>query len=254
TRQETQPSADQLGLAQQIQARLAPAILPRWDELDIAVFREPGSARTGDMYDIVQLPNGLAGIVIAHASANGPDPAIMISQVQAAFRVSALHGDAPHVLMRELNWLIYDAQSDHRLACCAVLLEPRSGAIEYCTAGQPGAHIIDQSGRARGLVGLPNPPVGAELASTYASRPEQLDPAEVLVLFTPGFETLSNRSHQPFGRRRLIETLCRSIGQRPTAMLDDLATELRIFRQAGNQPDDITVLLVRREAHQPAAT
>jgi sigma-B regulation protein RsbU (phosphoserine phosphatase) len=252
TRQQDHPGAGELAVAHQIQSRLTPRILPRWPDLDILALQEPGTAYVGDIYDVVQLPNNLAAAVVASAVAPGCEPAVMMAEVRAAFRVAALHADAPHVLLRELNWLVYDGQPGHSLCCCTVLLDPARGAMQYSTAGRVGAYIIDSRGRARGLVGVPKSPVGTTAAADYQTNPEQLDPGETLGLFTTGLETLANAAGQNFGRQRLLDRLCKGFSQPLMAVSDDLATEIRIFRQGGRQPDDITALLLRRLQVAPA--
>ena len=74
---------------------------------------------------------------------------------------------------------------------------------------------------------------------------EQLDVGETLVLFTGGVDSLTSASGQSYGRQRLFDSLSASCTQSLVAMLDDLTTELRVYRHGGKQPDDITVLLLR---------
>ena len=238
--------ASELVATHEIQDRLTPSIMPTWPELEIAAARSPGTVRASDVYDVVQLPgSNLAAVVVASAAATGTGPALLMAEIRAAFRVSAVHADSPHVLMHELNWLVYDGQAGHSICCCAVLVDPGTGSVRYCAAGTPGACILDQSGRARGLVGVPKPPIGVEQTVAYDTRPEQLDIGETLVLFTGGVDSLTNASGQSFGRQRLFDSLSASCTQSVVAMLDDLTTELRVYRHGGKQPDDITVLLLR---------
>jgi len=230
----------------EMQDRLTPKIMPTWPELEIAAARSPGTARASDVYDVVQLPgSNLAAVVVASAAATGSEPALLMAEARAAFRVSAVHADSPHVLMHELNWLVYDGQTGHSVCCCAVLADPATGLVRYCTAGTPGACILDQGGRARGLVGVPKSPIGVEQTVAYDTRPEQLDVGETLVLFTGGADSLTNASGQNYGRQRLLDSLAGSCSQPVVSMLDELTTEIRVYRHGGKQPDDITVLLLR---------
>jgi len=92
---------------------------------------------------------------------------------------------------------------------------------------------------------VPKSPIGVEQTVAYDTRPEQLDVGETLVLFTGGADSLTNASGQNYGRQRLLDSLAGSCSQPVVSMLDELTTEIRVYRHGGKQPDDITVLLLR---------
>jgi sigma-B regulation protein RsbU (phosphoserine phosphatase) len=76
--------------------------------------------------------------------------------------------------------------------------------------------------------------------------PEQLEPSETLVLYTPGVTTAKNRHDDVFGEERFINLLCDGFGQPASNMLKGMLSDLRSFTESGVQPNDITVLLAHR--------
>lgn len=239
----------EVSVAHAIQARLTPRKLPQWEQLQWGAFREPGRERTSDVYDVVRLSNQMAGFMLAHTSATGPMPSMLMSQAQATFRAAAMHLDAPHTVLRMLNHLLYDGQQDHPLDCFVGVLDPASGEMRYAQAGWMGAYIISARGEERRLgPPEPTPSVGLEKGAAYAQLTETLGPAETLVLFTPGVTTARNRQDEIFGEERFVNILCDGFGQLASATLKEMLSDLRHFTEAGQQPDDITVLLAHRVA------
>lgn len=238
----------QVSVAHEIQARLTPRKLPQWEgQLVCGAFREPGRERTGNIYDVVRLPNNLAAFMIAHTPATGALPTMLMVQAQTAFRSGVMHQDTPAVCLRTLNWLLYDGQRDHPLECFVGVIEPSTGVMRYSVAGHLGAYIIGQRGEERRLTSKePSPPLGAAKSTVYPLLSEQLEPSETLVLFTPGVVTAKNRRDEVFGEERFVNLLCDAFGQLASAVLKDMLTDLRNFTEGGSQPDDITVILAHR--------
>jgi len=238
----------QVSVAHEIQARLTPRKLPQWDgQLQFGAFREPGRERTGNIYDVVRLSNNLAAILIAHTSAAGALPSMLMVQAQTAFRSAVMHQDNPGVCLRMLNWMLYDGQKDHPLECFVGVIDPDSGVTRYALAGHLGAYIIGQRGEARALGGdEPLPPLGIVKSTVYPLLPAQLEPGETLARFTPGVTTAKNRHEETFGEERFVNILCDGFGQLASAMLKEMLTDLRNFTEGGTQPDDITVILAHR--------
>ncbi len=238
----------QVSVAHEIQARLTPRKLPQWEgQLVFGAFREPGRQRTGDIYDVVQLANNLAAFMIANTTATGGLPSMLMVQAQTAFRSAVMHQDNPAVCLRTLNWLLYDGQKDHPLECFVGVADPGTGLMRYSVAGHLGAYIIGQRGEPRRLGTVePTPALGLVKTTVYPLLPEQLEPGETLVLFTPGVITAKNRRDEVFGEERFVNILCDNFGQLASAMLKEMLTDLRNFTEGGQQPDDITVILAHR--------
>jgi serine phosphatase RsbU (regulator of sigma subunit) len=234
-------------VAHAIQTRLTPRKLPQWDELQFGAFREMGRERTSDIYDVVRLSNQMALFMIAHTGAAGPIPSMLMAQAQASFRIAAMHMDAPHILLRSLNHLLYDGNPDHPLDCFIGVIEPPTGHMRYARAGKMGAYIISNRGEARGLgIARPTPPLGTARDISYELSPERLGQGETLALFTPGVVTARNSKGEVFGEDRFLNILCDGFGQLASNMLKEMLHDLQQYTESGTQPDDITVILAHR--------
>jgi len=245
-RQRHAVSSGVVVLGHEVQLRLDPRSLPQWDHLQLSIYCKPGQERFGDVYDVLRMPNGSAAFLLGHTDAGGADAVLMTTQATAAFRIAALHGDAPHTMLRELNWLIHDRRRLGTMECCALTIDPAAGTIHYAAAGHPRAVIIDRKGDPRILDPGNMPRIGLVKNVAYEPLNAQLDAGETLALFSPGIMATVNSRAEPLAEERFIECLCDGFGQTPAALLDELLTELREFLHEGRQPDDVTIILAHR--------
>jgi serine phosphatase RsbU (regulator of sigma subunit) len=237
----------EVSVSHEIQARVTPRKLPQWEQLQFGAFREPGRQHTGDVYDVVRLKNNQAGILVAHTTAAGPMPSLLMAQAQAVFRSAVAHVDSPDVFMRTLNWLLYDGQKDHPLDAFMAYIDPGTGDMRYSMAAKTGAYIISARGDERSLLPTePTPSLGLNKAAVYPLMPEHLDSGETIAIFTPGVTTAKNSNKETFGEERFVNILADGFGQLASAMLKEMFNDVRNFTEGGAQPDDITVVLAHR--------
>lgn len=248
TKQRQATMDGEVSVAHEIQARLTPRKLPQSEQLQFGAFREPGRANTGDLYDVVKLGNGLLAVLVTHSPQGGAMPSLLMSAAHSAFRISAMHQDAPNVFLRSLNWILFDPAKDRALNCFIGTIDPATGVIQYSLAGAIGAYVIDARGTERTLRPSPElPSLGLDRSVQYPLLTETLDSDENLVLFTPGVTTAKNSKGEVFSEVRFVNILCDGFGQLASQLLKEMLTDLRAFTESGMQPDDITVLLAHRE-------
>jgi serine phosphatase RsbU (regulator of sigma subunit) len=232
--------------AHHVQERLTPATLPAWETLEVAAYRQAGCSCCGDIYDVVRLPKGTAAIVLGHAMAAGAESAILMAQVRAAFRIGLLHADAPHFLLKELNWLVHDPSAAHGMRCFAGLLDPVSGKLRYSTAGQPGAYLLHASGQVEDLVRCKAPEIGDQPHMEYNLEEATLTGGESLLLFTRGLITGANSAGEPFGLERILTNLEDVPNKGAHVILQSLVDDLTAHLGDTPPGEDITILLLRR--------
>ena len=245
--QRNRLASDERSLVREVQARLDPTSVPDWPGLHMSAFVKPGTESAGDIHDVTRLPNGLASFMIATVKAPPIRTAIALAEVRSGFRVAAMHADPPHVLLQELNYLLCGTSNPCALSIANFVMNPKTGATEFATAGEMGALIVDARGNARELGDAGQPAVGVDRGFKGIARKERLRDGETLVLFTGGCATVCDESGAALGRERFVDTLCEGFDQPVGALMSELLTDLGGFLKTGRPIDDITVLLVRRE-------
>jgi serine phosphatase RsbU (regulator of sigma subunit) len=234
-----------------VQSRLDPNVVPEWDNLQLAVYCKGGSERVTDLYDVMRLPTGQACLLVARIESEGVQTALSMAGVRAAFRVAGLHCDPPHILLKELDWLMRSEQSTSKIACATACVNTKTGEVQYASAGTAGLYRVDGRGEPHQLADPDLPMVGSGKDSAYTTKTTELQSDESLAMFTPGFLTLSKGEDEPtLTEDQFVDTLCDGFGQSAQELIDEAVKELSPYLKKGHQPDDITLLA----AHWMSAT
>lgn len=236
-------------VARMIQDALTPEALPRWPNFQAAAFRHTGSQHCSDFYDVMQLRDKSAAILVARLTAEGPTLPKLFAEVRTAFRMAVLHGDTPINFMRAFNWLIRSGSRSPRTADCAcVWCDHASGEVHFCSAG--GRVVLGRihaDGTCEIVPGNGLPAVGSEESPALTQRKFTLASGDTLVLATDGPKTATNAAGEALGLEGLKNSLCDGLGDTPGHVLSEFATDLADHCEAGDCPDDVTVFLLRRE-------
>ncbi|MFQ5423104.1 MAG: SpoIIE family protein phosphatase [Phycisphaerae bacterium] len=235
-------------VARMIQDALTPETLPQWDRLQVAAYRYPGSTHGCDLYDVLQLRDRCAAILLARLTAQGAALPRLFAEVRTAFRIAVLHGDTPVDFVRSLNWLLRSGRADAVADTVCVWLNPATGEVRFCTVGP---HVVVGRIRSDGTCDMVPPtgvpPAGRAKAEGIEPHHVQLDVGQTLLLATDGATTATNAKGETFGLEGLRDSLCDGLGDTPGHVLSEMATDLQDYVSGGDCTDDVTVVLVRRE-------
>lgn len=235
-------------VARVTQDALTPKALPQWDDLQIACYRHMGSRRCCDLYDIVQLRDKTASIIVAKLAVDDAALARRFSEIRTMFRAAALYSEAPHLFARAMNWLVHTPETPCAIELATAWINPVSGKVQYCIAGD-GVHlgVIHADGTAEFMESNGMPPVGRTRAPAFEGRTCDLASGDTLALATGGVACAKDREGEAFGIAGLEEILCDGLGAAPGHVLGELASELTDFVAGGACPEDISIVLARRE-------
>jgi serine phosphatase RsbU (regulator of sigma subunit) len=239
--------AGELSFVRELQSLMDPTNVPQWEGLQMAMYCKPGLDACGDIFDVMRLPNGLASFVCGHVFGKATHAALAMAQVRAAFRLAGLHADPPHVLFRALNWILHDPQRPCELAATGFVMNPKTGAMQFATAGDIGAVVVGAGGQLRSLVQETMPAIGALREHAYTGGAGRVEDGETLVLYTPGCWTVTNEAGKSIGRGQLVNAISDLFGQPASAALDELLSDFRAYFATGRQSDDVTFMILHRE-------
>jgi len=238
----------ELAVAREVQDAVTPHALPHWDHLQVAAYRYPGARAACDFYDIVQLKDKSASLLVARVTAQGAHLPRFMAEVRAAFRMSAVHNDSPAVLIRALNWLLLSGDNTRFIDAAAVHIAAEGGVGSYCVAGQRVLVGCIHAGGGCDPFAAPNvPAIGQVRQVHYEAHPFQLGRGDTVVLATDGANAAASASGEAFGVEAMHDSLCDSVGNAPGQVLHEFDEDLRAFlANGGKAGEDITVLLARR--------
>ncbi len=238
----------ELIIARATQDALTPGALPKWEDMQIAAYRHMGTSHCCDFYDIVQLRDHTAAIIVARLQVDLQALPRYFAEMRAAFRLAALYSEAPHLFARALNWILFEGGGRSRIDFGAAWICPKTGLTQHCLVGDRiAAGRIHADGTCEMIPADSLQPIGQAKSAAYESKTLQLDRGDALALATDGFNTMRNAGGKVFGIEGLKENLCDALGDTPSATLNELDAELSDFLEGGQHPADATIVLVRRD-------
>jgi len=232
-------------IARMLQRGLLPPRLPEMPGWACATLYRPAGRENwvgGDFYDAFQIEDGWM-LVVGDVVGHGPGAAALTAEARYTLRTAAMLSGSALVALEQLNRGLYARDPGMALctAACVTLREDEGrGTAEVVCAGHP-LPLLTRDGGVRG-VGRHGPMLGAWERKNWVSSTVQLDPGEVLVLYTDGVVDAEGEEER-FGESRLRAVLAdaRDAGD----AVRRIGHELGSF-EVGQQSDDTAVLAVSR--------
>ncbi|HXP84457.1 MAG TPA: SpoIIE family protein phosphatase [Bryobacteraceae bacterium] len=231
-----------------IQRQLLPSVPPPAPGLDMA--GRTASCRTvgGDYYDYLRFPDGKVGVLVGDVAGKGMPAALLMSSLQA--RVHVVFEDSSSIAqkMSRLNKAIASNCPDNRFITFFLgVIDPQTGQVVYSNAGHNPPLVVRAKGGFETLTGG-GIILGILPAATYEEFTAQLDPGDILVLFSDGVTEAANPQDQEFGEERLADLVAGMRDRPAREIVEKINDAVMAFTEGAPPADDITVLVVRRTA------
>lgn len=234
-------------IARTLQTSLLPGRLPHMPGWSAATLYRPAGDENwvgGDFYDVIEVGGGWLAIV-GDVAGHGAPAAALTGLARHTLRTAATLLDDPLDAITRLNDELL-AREDMSLCSVAAMLlcdgEEGSATATIVCAGHP-LPLLVRAGEVR-PVGDFSPMLGAYAIDAWTRVSVDLEPGDVLVLFTDGvFDAVG--AVERFGEERLERTLAGTTDAQDAVTRIDAA--LSAFA-VGAQADDTAVLAVQRVA------
>ncbi len=240
---------EDLRIAAEIQQGLLPRSLPTIHGFDIAAQTIPTHQVGGDCYDTIELGGGRVLISIADVSGKGTPASLLMASVQAAVRALAQLDLPLDDLTARINDVIYqNTAADKFITAFFGVLNSATSTFSYVNAGHnppllftsDGVKSLDCGGVILGIMPSILP---------YDVGIVQIQPEDLLILYTDGVSEAMNGQAQEYGEVRL-RALFKDCHARSAAdALERLRGDVLDFTRGADQSDDITILALRRNSH-----
>jgi sigma-B regulation protein RsbU (phosphoserine phosphatase) len=244
----------ELEIARQVQLQQFPKSVPKLKTLQVAAQCIPSRFVSGDYYDYVLLTSGRMALALGDVSGKGISAALVMASLQSALhaqlRYAPADGQAGETLstatvMRQLSEQLYENTPAEKYATffCA-LYDDSTGSLLYTNAGHLPPLLIRGNERIRLDVG--GTVVGLMPLFTYEQQVVQLQPGDLLAMFTDGVTEAEDASREQFGDDRLA-TLLMEHRDKPLEEVVRIVTDrVREWAHDPDNADDTTILLARR--------
>ncbi|GAB4214858.1 MAG: hypothetical protein OHK0022_54020 [Roseiflexaceae bacterium] len=240
----------ELALAAQIQASFLPRALPVVAGWQVAATLRPARETSGDFYDVLALPEGRLGLLIADVADKGTGAALYMALSRTLIRTFAFaHPDRPDLVLQSANQrILTDTDSSMFVTVFYGVLDPRTGALCYCNAGHNPPYLLRARPAAEPLAlrktGIP---LGITDELPWTAGEVALEPGDLLALYTDGVSEAHNPDQALYEDARLLEALRQARRDSAAAVRDGILESVGAFVGEAPQSDDLTVLVLMRE-------
>lgn len=237
--------------AANIQSRLLPDLAQAHAGCEIAALFRPTDSVGGDLYDVIDLPDGSMLLAILDVSGHGVAAALHTALLRTVLHYESRLGRSVAEILRHMNEELVQvvAGSGEFATCVIVRLNANSGSAEWCSAGHDPPVVVRHDDRVETLEGG-GLPLGVLADAAYDAQPLSLETGARLVLYTDGAHEAANGDGELFGRTRLFDSLRSAAGRTPTETLRSVLIALERFSASRAFSDDLTLLCLARASER----
>lgn len=236
---------EELNLAHSIQEKLLPKEMPHVPWCEVDTFHIPTKQVGGDYFDVIKLSEASLCTAIADVSGKGFPAALLMANLQSAFR-ALVAAQLPLVeITRRLNKIVYEnTDSDKFITFFAAIYDSASNSLSYVNAGHNYPFLIKRGGEIFRLDkgGLM---LGVMEDIKYQKGEERIASGDLLYMFTDGVNEALNSDGVEFSEERLEQTLRSHSTLRASEILEVVRKEIASFVGDSAQSDDITQVCLK---------
>jgi phosphoserine phosphatase len=238
-----------LEMAREVQMSTLPAVMPKVPSYDVCGTFRSAELTGGDTFDLSIVDQGLL-IVLGDATGHGIAPALSVTQMHAMLRMAfRLGADLPTAFMQVNNRLTETLPSDRFITAFVGLLNPQTHRLHFHSGGQgPILYYRASTGACERYMPTSFPLGAMPLTSLKPAVTIDMLRGDMLVLLSDGIYETHNGRGEEFGETR-VQELVQAHHEKPMAQwLTLLFESVKAFAGGLPQEDDVTAVVVKREA------
>jgi serine phosphatase RsbU (regulator of sigma subunit) len=240
----------ELQTASTIQEAMLPHEFPPFPdrhEFDLFASMTPAKEVGGDFYDYYMPDDDHLVITIADVSGKGIPAALFMMVTKTLFKNRGLtdFDNCASILESVNDQICGNNEVNMFITLWIGILTISTGELKFANAGHEYPAIKRAGGKFELLKDHHSPPIGCMEGIPYKEQNIQLNPGDVIYIYTDGVTEATDNKQELFGEKRLLEALNLPGGEK-MADLDKNVRESIIRFIAGNpQFDDITMLAMK---------
>lgn len=239
-------------LASEVQSGMLPTTLPRPDGYDIAAVLKPASKVGGDLYDVYS-SNGSVSVMVCDVSGKGFPAALLSFEVRAAIRSQFHSANHPGVILRNANQSLYEDLVRVNRFVTVTLLSIRSdgSSVVYANAGHPSALHFRASDQGIRHLESTTFPLGIFANISAAVQPIDMEPGDVLVLYSDGLTEVEDHQARLLGLAGVGQVLLTLHNISAEAILERMQAVHAQHQGEFAESDDMTIVVIKRQPLVP---
>ena len=245
---EVQKQRDQLEhelmVVSELQRELLPEGLPSIRGLKLAVHYETSRYAGGDYYDVIELPDGRCGLLVADSEGHSAPATVMMAMTCALFRSCPDLHDQPDKVLDFINTNLCKVNKNSFVSALYAVYDSNRRTLRIVRAGHPLPILFRPAeGKARQLPCDGVFMMGFDPYDQIPVSEISLEPGDRLLLYTDGVSERFNPDQQPYGEDRLCRQMERPEADGPAAVISGIRQDLEAFSGGRPADDDQTLVM-----------
>jgi sigma-B regulation protein RsbU (phosphoserine phosphatase) len=234
----------ELEVAAVIQSHLYPQSFPDFPGFRLAARSSSSRQVAGDTYDVLLCDNTVI-VTVTDVSGKGVGAGMIASGVHAAVRLMAGGAENLSDLAKEINRYLVGATADNRFATFAMVRIAPDGTVQATNAGHCPVMLRRRDGKVDKIEssGLP---LGILDSASYTEVFDQLNPGDLLVLYTDGLTEAEDPDEEEFGIERVAAVVEGLTDPTAEGLCEELLRVVDEHTCGKPLQDDATLLVVER--------
>lgn len=193
----------QLQAAFEIQANLLPKTIPQIPGVQISCAWQPAQVVSGDYFDVIALSGKRIAFCLADVAGKGMGAAMLMANLQAAFRAFVAEATGPAALCSKLNQtLCATATSGKFVTFFYGVIDCEQMTLQYENAGHLPPLLLRSGSSSKLTEG--GTVLGLFANAEYHDRVVALEPGDCLILTTDGVTEAADACDDEFGQGRVV--------------------------------------------------
>ena len=239
----------EIELAQTVQRSLLPEEVPDTPALEVAAFTRPAQYISGDYFDFFRFRDGAHGLAIADVAGHGISASLHMATLQALLRTLIPLNDSTVGVVDHLHrLLVHNVRFANFVTLFLGAYDVSSRRLIYTNAGHNPPLVLRANAKTvdEGLWLWPTgPALGLIETAEFSTGVVQLEPGDLLLLYTDGVTEAENPSGEQFGSQGLAQAVGRNRLLPSRDLVQAIRQELESFSAGQPLADDATLLACR---------
>ena len=236
----------ELELAQEVQNDLLPQEMPKMEGVELAGNYLSAEQAGGDFYDLFIMDNDRLALTVADAAGKGISTCLYSLGVRSLLRTHmTLHDDVGVILSAANNLFNKDTGETGMFATVLMgIYDPKSRIFSYYSCGHVSPILRKANGQLVTL-GHRGMAMGLKSSTQYQTEEIQLEPGDLLLIYTNGLVDVYNEHYHPFTENRLKDLLLHRRWFTASEVVEGLTHEVKQFVGATPQEEEVVILAMR---------
>jgi len=232
------------------QRKLLPTKAPILEGCEIAYTYRPADELSGDLFDFVELSEGRMAFVIGDVSGHGIEAGILMGMTKKVLSIRLSEMADPVAAVKKTNAdIVKDMDRSSFVTVSVIVFDPAAKTLTSVRAGhnppmlyRPSKGVVQKFEGGGLMIGMAQPHL---FDAQLVGETVDVQPGDVLLLYTDGIEEGKNPSGEEFGLGRMEPILMAECAKPPSFLLGTIFYEFERFAAGVTQEDDLTAICVK---------